>query len=146
MTDTTPRTLYEKVWHDHLAATPEREKIDLALELELAGSDWLRAGDRIAAGAVSDLLYAIVDAEASGHIVSQIGAAKVIGDLVHVGLVRDQTQWMLDILENPDSLQVGGERRGGKLVALEPGAAHHRQRLRAGLLRRALRQAVLTVS
>jgi anion-transporting ArsA/GET3 family ATPase len=43
----------------------------------------------------------IVDAEASGHIVSQIGAPKVIADLVQVGLVRDQTQWMLDILNDP---------------------------------------------
>ena len=43
----------------------------------------------------------IVDAEASGHIVSQIGAPRVIRDLVQVGLVRDQTQWMLDILDDP---------------------------------------------
>jgi anion-transporting ArsA/GET3 family ATPase len=43
----------------------------------------------------------IVDAEASGHVVSQIGAPKVIADLVQVGLVKDQTQWMLDILEDP---------------------------------------------
>jgi anion-transporting ArsA/GET3 family ATPase len=43
----------------------------------------------------------VVDAEASGHIISQIGAPKVIADLVQVGLVRDQTQWMLDILDNP---------------------------------------------
>jgi anion-transporting ArsA/GET3 family ATPase len=43
----------------------------------------------------------VVDAEASGHIVSQIGAPRVIADLVQVGLVRDQTQWMLDILEDP---------------------------------------------
>ena len=35
----------------------------------------------------------VVDAEASGHIVSQIGAPKVIADLVQVGLVREQTQW-----------------------------------------------------
>ena len=42
----------------------------------------------------------IVDAEASGHIVSQIGAPRVIRDLVQVGLVRDQTQWMLDILDD----------------------------------------------
>jgi anion-transporting ArsA/GET3 family ATPase len=40
----------------------------------------------------------VVDAEASGHIVAQIGAPKVISDLVQVGLVRDQTEWMLDIL------------------------------------------------
>ncbi|WP_420452745.1 ArsA family ATPase [Ilumatobacter sp.] len=44
----------------------------------------------------------VVDAEATGHVVSQIGAPKVIADLVQVGLVRDQTQWMLDILEDPD--------------------------------------------
>ncbi len=43
----------------------------------------------------------VVDAEASGHIVSQIGAPKVIADLVQVGLVRDQTQWMLEILNDP---------------------------------------------
>lgn len=44
----------------------------------------------------------VVDAEASGHIVSQIGAPRVIADLVQVGLVKDQTQWMLDILEDPE--------------------------------------------
>ena len=43
----------------------------------------------------------VVDAEASGHIVAQIGAPKVISDLVQVGLVRDQTGWMLDILHDP---------------------------------------------
>ena len=43
----------------------------------------------------------IVDADATGHVVSQIGAPRVIRDLVQVGLVRDQTQWMLDILEDP---------------------------------------------
>lgn len=43
----------------------------------------------------------VVDAEATGHIVSQIGAPKVIADLVQLGLVRDQTQWMLDILNDP---------------------------------------------
>ncbi len=44
----------------------------------------------------------VVDAEASGHIVAQIGAPAVIADLVKVGLVRDQTQWMIDILHNPE--------------------------------------------
>lgn len=43
----------------------------------------------------------VVDAEASGHVVSQIGAPKVIADLVQVGVVKDQTRWMLDILEDP---------------------------------------------
>lgn len=43
----------------------------------------------------------VVDAEATGHIVAQIGAPKVIRDLVQVGLVRDQTDWMLDLLHDP---------------------------------------------
>ena len=44
----------------------------------------------------------VVDAEATGHIVAQVGAPKVIRDLVKVGLVRDQTEWMLDLLQDPD--------------------------------------------
>lgn len=44
----------------------------------------------------------IVDAEASGHIVSQIAAPRVLGNLVTMGMIRDQTGWMLDILEDPD--------------------------------------------
>jgi anion-transporting ArsA/GET3 family ATPase len=43
----------------------------------------------------------VVDAEASGHVVAQIGAPSVIRELVNVGLVRDQTDWMLDILRDP---------------------------------------------
>lgn len=43
----------------------------------------------------------IVDAESSGHIVAQVAAPRVISELVQVGLVRDQTRWMLDILEDP---------------------------------------------
>lgn len=43
----------------------------------------------------------VVDAEASGHVISQIGAPRVIAELVQVGVVREQTQWMLDILEDP---------------------------------------------
>lgn len=43
----------------------------------------------------------VVDAEATGHIVGQIAAPSVIRDLVHVGLVHDQTTWMNDILNDP---------------------------------------------
>jgi anion-transporting ArsA/GET3 family ATPase len=43
----------------------------------------------------------VVDAEATGHIVSQVTAPRAINDLVQVGLVRDQTNWMIEILENP---------------------------------------------
>lgn len=43
----------------------------------------------------------VVDAEASGHIVAQVGAPSAIRELVQVGLVRDQTDWMIDILSDP---------------------------------------------
>lgn len=43
----------------------------------------------------------VVDAEASGHIVAQIDAPRAIRELVHVGMVRDQTEWMLEILGDP---------------------------------------------
>jgi anion-transporting ArsA/GET3 family ATPase len=48
----------------------------------------------------------VVDAEATGHIVAQIGAPTVIRELVQVGLVRDQTDWMLDLLHDPDTTGV----------------------------------------
>jgi anion-transporting ArsA/GET3 family ATPase len=40
----------------------------------------------------------VVDAPASGHIVGQLAAPEAIKSLVKVGLVRDQTGWMLEIL------------------------------------------------
>ncbi len=43
----------------------------------------------------------VVDAEASGHIVAQIGAPRAIRQLVQVGLVREQTSWMMEILDDP---------------------------------------------
>jgi anion-transporting ArsA/GET3 family ATPase len=43
----------------------------------------------------------IVDAPASGHIVGQLAAPQAINDLVKVGLIRSQTDWMLDILSDP---------------------------------------------
>jgi anion-transporting ArsA/GET3 family ATPase len=43
----------------------------------------------------------VVDAEASGHIVAQLTAPETIARLVQVGVVREQTQWMLDILNDP---------------------------------------------
>lgn len=45
----------------------------------------------------------VVDAEASGHIVAQIAAPQAIRQLVQVGLVRDQTNWMIDILDDPET-------------------------------------------
>jgi anion-transporting ArsA/GET3 family ATPase len=43
----------------------------------------------------------VVDSVASGHIVGQLTAPQGINELVQVGLVRNQTQWMLDILNDP---------------------------------------------
>ena len=43
----------------------------------------------------------VVDAAATGHIVGQLASPKAINELVQVGLVHDQTAWMVDILDDP---------------------------------------------
>jgi len=43
----------------------------------------------------------VVDAAATGHVVAQLAAPSSIRELVKVGMVRDQTGWMLDILGDP---------------------------------------------
>jgi anion-transporting ArsA/GET3 family ATPase len=40
----------------------------------------------------------VVDAVASGHIVGQLAAPQAIQELVQVGLVRDQTDWLIELL------------------------------------------------
>ena len=42
----------------------------------------------------------IVDAEATGHIVAQVDAPAILSNLVQVGVIRDQTRWMQDILHD----------------------------------------------
>jgi anion-transporting ArsA/GET3 family ATPase len=49
----------------------------------------------------ADFDMVIVDAAATGHIVAQLGAADSIRELVDVGPVRTQTQWVADILADP---------------------------------------------
>jgi anion-transporting ArsA/GET3 family ATPase len=44
----------------------------------------------------------VVDAPASGHVVSQLGSPQAINDLVKVGQIRTQTDWMIELLSNPD--------------------------------------------
>lgn len=44
----------------------------------------------------------VVDAAATGHVVAQLGAADTIRDLVSVGVVRNQTEWMTDLLSDPE--------------------------------------------
>jgi len=43
----------------------------------------------------------IVDAPATGHIIGQLAAPQAINELVKVGLIRSQTDWMLEILSDP---------------------------------------------
>lgn len=43
----------------------------------------------------------VADAPASGHVVELLTAPRVVHELVHMGMVRAQTTWMLDIVEDP---------------------------------------------
>jgi anion-transporting ArsA/GET3 family ATPase len=43
----------------------------------------------------------VVDASATGHIIGQLAAPQAINDLVKVGLIRSQTDWILEILSDP---------------------------------------------
>src|SRR5882762_10907045 len=43
----------------------------------------------------------VVDAAATGHVVSQLDAPRAIQELVHVGPVRAQTDWMVELLADP---------------------------------------------
>lgn len=43
----------------------------------------------------------VVDASATGHIVGELAAPVGINELVRVGAVRSQTDWMLEILSDP---------------------------------------------
>ena len=43
----------------------------------------------------------VVDTVASGHIIGYLAAPQAINRLVQVGLIRQQTDWMLEILSDP---------------------------------------------
>ena len=43
----------------------------------------------------------VVDASASGHVVGQLASPVAIGELVNAGLVRSQTDWMIELLTDP---------------------------------------------
>ncbi|TML93013.1 MAG: ArsA family ATPase [Actinobacteria bacterium] len=43
----------------------------------------------------------VVDAAPTGHIIGQLAAPQAINELVKVGLVRQQTGWLMDILSDP---------------------------------------------
>lgn len=42
----------------------------------------------------------IVDAQATGHIVAQVDAPAILSSLVKVGVIREQTKWMQEILHD----------------------------------------------
>jgi len=46
--------------------------------------------------------FVVADASATGHIVGQLAAPQAINEHVKVGLIRSQTDWMLDILSDPE--------------------------------------------
>jgi anion-transporting ArsA/GET3 family ATPase len=54
----------------------------------------------------------VVDAAASGHVVAQLAAPQAIRELVNVGMVRDQTKWMVENLSDP--------RRTGVVIVATP--------------------------
>ena len=43
----------------------------------------------------------VVDAPATGHIIGQLAAPQAVNGLVKVGLIRTQTDWMLEMLSDP---------------------------------------------
>ncbi|HUR49322.1 MAG TPA: ArsA-related P-loop ATPase [Acidimicrobiales bacterium] len=45
----------------------------------------------------------VVDGTASGHVIGQLAAPQAINELVHVGLIRSQTAWMIELLSNPET-------------------------------------------
>ena len=43
----------------------------------------------------------MVDAAATGHVISQLDAPSAIQELVQVGPIRNQTDWMVELLSDP---------------------------------------------
>lgn len=43
----------------------------------------------------------VVDAAASGHVLAQLDSPRAIRELVQVGAVRQQTEWMVNLLSDP---------------------------------------------
>ncbi len=116
-----PREVQPHVWAMAMDTEQSlREYLNLQLHLPLVGriGPLARSLDFVASAApgvkeiltVGKLCYevrretydlVVVDAEASGHIIAQLTAPATIAGLVQVGVVREQTQWMLDILDDP---------------------------------------------
>jgi anion-transporting ArsA/GET3 family ATPase len=120
-TDFTPREVAPGVWSMSMDTEASlREYLKLHLRIPVVGriGPLAKAFDFVATAApgVREILtvgkfcwevreshydLVVVDAPASGHIIGQLAAPQAINDLVKVGLIRSQTDWMLDILSDP---------------------------------------------
>ena len=120
-TDFTPREIAPGVWSMSMDTEASlREYLKLHLRIPIVGriGPLAKAFDFVATAApgVREILtvgklcwevreqhydLVVVDAPASGHIIGQLAAPQAINDLVKVGLIRSQTDWMLDILSDP---------------------------------------------
>jgi len=117
----TPREVQPGLWAMSMNTEESlREYLKLNLRIPVAGriGPLARAFDFVATAApgVKEILtvgklcwevreghydLVVADASATGHIVGQLSAPQGINELVQVGLVRQQTGWMLDILSDP---------------------------------------------
>lgn len=120
-TDFTPRELQPGLWAMSMDTEQSlKEYLSLQLRIPLLAriGPLARTFDFIASAApgVKEILtvgkvawevkerhydLVVVDSVASGHIVGQLTAPQGISELVQVGMVRNQTQWMLDIMHDP---------------------------------------------
>ncbi|HEY6471290.1 MAG TPA: ArsA family ATPase, partial [Acidimicrobiales bacterium] len=120
-TDFTPKEIAPGIWSLSMDTEASlREYLKLHLRIPVVGriGPLAKAFDFVATAApgVREILtvgkfawevkerhydIVVVDAPASGHIISQLAAPQAINDLVKVGLIRSQTDWMLDILSDP---------------------------------------------
>lgn len=119
--DFTPREVAPGVWSMSMDTEASlREYLKLHLRIPVVGriGPLAKAFDFVATAApgVREILtvgkfcwevkerhydLVVVDAPASGHVIGQLAAPQAINDLVKVGLIRSQTDWMLDILSDP---------------------------------------------
>jgi anion-transporting ArsA/GET3 family ATPase len=119
-TDFVPREVSPGIWSMSMDTEASlREYLKLHLKIPIVGriGPLAKAFDFVATAApgvreiltVGKLCYevreqhydlVVVDAPASGHIIGQLAAPQAINDLVKVGLIRSQTDWMLDILSD----------------------------------------------
>jgi len=119
-TDFVPREISPGIWSMSMDTEASlREYLKLHLRIPVVGriGPLAKAFDFVATAApgvreiltVGKLCYevreghydlVVVDAPASGHIIGQLAAPQAINDLVKVGLIRGQTDWMLEILSD----------------------------------------------